>query len=156
MTNNRFIPVLLLLLAVGAISAIISLAIVRANRVPEIADTQQFDSWLHKQLGITKEQESAMAADERKFHDRQLELVGKVQDLNRDLAQAIMEEKGDTPRVQQIIEQIQQTQGELQDVTIGHVFDMKQYLTPEQYEKLLKLTADALVPDSAGKSQPSK
>ena len=34
--------------------------------------------------------------------------------------------------------------GKLQMLTIGHVFEMKEVLSPEQYQKLLSFTADAL------------
>jgi Spy/CpxP family protein refolding chaperone len=42
------------------------------------------------------------------------------------------------------IEKIHAAQGELQMVTIAHVFEMKAALTPEQWEELMKLTAQAL------------
>ena len=34
--------------------------------------------------------------------------------------------------------------GELQMLTIQHILEMKEALSPEQYQKLLNLTADAL------------
>ena len=61
-----------------------------------------------------------------------------------ELAQAILEDQGDSPKVAEILEKIHQSHGELQKVTLKHVFEMKKVLSPEQYKKLLDLTADAL------------
>ena len=47
-------------------------------------------------------------------------------------------------RVSTAVERIHDAQGELQEATIEHVFEMKGVLTPEQYQKLLNLTADEL------------
>ena len=61
-----------------------------------------------------------------------------------ELAQAILQDKDNSPRVTVAIEKIQQAQGALQKATLQHVFEMKEALTPEQYQKLLNLTANAL------------
>jgi Spy/CpxP family protein refolding chaperone len=61
-----------------------------------------------------------------------------------ELAQAILADKSDSPRVQSAIAKIHDAQGELQQATMRHVFEMKPVLAPEQYEKLLNLTANAL------------
>ena len=39
---------------------------------------------------------------------------------------------------------IQRVQGDLQQAVLDHVFDMRTVLTPEQYERLVQLTAKAL------------
>lgn len=100
--------------------------------------------WIHPELAITAEQEKELAPIEHRYHTRRGELEHRMQDANAELAEAILADGRDSERVHQAIEQIHKDMGDLQKVTIGHVFEMREVLSPEQYEKLLKLTADAL------------
>ncbi len=77
--------------------------------------------------------------DEQKRHGSEL-----IRLANMELAQAILTDKTDSPRVRAAIAKIHEAQGELQNATVQHVFEMRAVLQPEQYEKLLNLTADAL------------
>lgn len=63
---------------------------------------------------------------------------------NRELAEAILVDGEATPRVKKAIENIHGRMGELQMLTLQHVFDMKSVLSPEQYKTLLEFAAGSL------------
>lgn len=100
--------------------------------------------WVHTQLGITPEQEKILAPVEAKYRQRSEELMLVMRQGNEELAKAILADGQDSQRVHAAIEKIHDAMGQLQNVTIGHVFEMRGALTDTQYQKLLRLTADAL------------
>ena len=108
---------------------------------PNSASTHE---WIHKQLNLTAEQEKALEPIEAQFQRRKRELLGQILGANKELAQVIKEDQAYSPRVSAAIEKIDRAQGELQEATLHHVFEMRGMLTPEQYQKLLDLTAEAL------------
>ncbi|CAN5600857.1 hypothetical protein BH09VER1_BH09VER1_20580 [soil metagenome] len=101
-------------------------------------------AWIHSQLGLTAEQEKAIEPIEHAYHLKCCDLEMQMNAGNQELARAILADGNDSPRVQAAIAKIHLAMGELQGATIGHVFAMKPALTPEQYNKLLHMTADAL------------
>lgn len=100
--------------------------------------------WLHEQLNITNEQDDNLAPIEQKFSSRKRVLEGAIMDANHELAAAINEDGNYSPRVKEAVEKIHIAQGELQQATLEHLFEMHSVLTPEQRKKLNSLTTDAL------------
>jgi nickel and cobalt resistance protein CnrR len=100
--------------------------------------------WIHKQLGLSPEEHKALEPIESRFAERKQNLMGERRRANKQLAEAIKQDQTDSPRVSAAVERIHHAQGELQEATLEHVFEMKGVLTPEQYQKLLDLTADEL------------
>jgi Spy/CpxP family protein refolding chaperone len=100
--------------------------------------------WIHKQLGLTPGEQKALEPVETKFAQRKRTLMREIRSANKELAEAIKQDQEDSPRVSAVVERIHHAQGELQEATLEHVFEMKGVLTPEQYRKLLNLTADEL------------
>jgi Spy/CpxP family protein refolding chaperone len=101
-------------------------------------------TWIHSQLGLSKEQERLLIPIEERY-DADKKHYGEVIRLaNMELGQAILEDGRESPRVQAAVAQIHEAQGQLQNATLRHVFQMEPVLTPEQYKKLLSLTANAL------------
>ena len=100
--------------------------------------------WIHKQLELTQGELKALEPIETKFAERKRNLMGEIRSANKELAEAIKHDQTDSPRVSAAVERIHHAQGELQEATLEHVFEMKGILTPEQYQKLLNLTADEL------------
>ncbi len=141
----RKIPALLSMLVVvffvAAAASIISLGIYAKRSAAPHHDAH---AWIHSQLALTEEQEKALEPIEKKYREESQRLEGEMQAENAELAQVILQDRKDSERVRAIIEKIHQSMGELQNVTIGHVFAMRAVLTSDQYDKLLKLTADAL------------
>jgi len=136
--------VLFLLLVVFVVACVAScLAIVLSNKWQKPVSQNAHD-WIHSQLALTTEQEKALEPIEKRYRDRRRELEQRLLLANRELAEAILADGRDSTRVHDAIEKIHADMGELQKVTIGHVFEMRNVLTPEQYRKLLNLTANAL------------
>ena len=111
------------------------------------ADAGGAHQWVHRELHLTPEQDAALHPIEEKYATRRGELTTAIRQANAELARAIREDRADSPKVAAAVDKIHQAQGELQKVTLEHVFEMRQALTPEQYDKLLNLTAGALEAD---------
>jgi Spy/CpxP family protein refolding chaperone len=101
-------------------------------------------NWIHSQLHLTDSQEKALEPIEARYHDKSKVLEEQMRSGNAELAKAILASGQDSAEVRAAIEKIHMAMGELQNITIGHVFEMRTVLTSEQYNKLLHLTADAL------------
>ena len=105
---------------------------------------QDSHDWIHSQLGLTPEQKTGLDAIEKGYHQKRRIFERELSRANKDLAQTLRAEGQDSARVNAAIERIHSVMGKLQMLTIGHVFEMKDVLSPEQYKKLLNFTADAL------------
>jgi len=105
---------------------------------------QNAHDWIHTQLNLSAEQDLALEPIEKRYRSERQNLEQQLTLANRELAEAILADGRDSERVHSAIEKIHLHMGALQRVTIGHVFEMKEILTPEQYRKLLNLTANAL------------
>jgi len=103
-----------------------------------------FHAWIHRQLQLTPEQDRLLEPSERRFAEKKKHYSELMRIGNMELANAILEAKGDSPLVKEASEKIHQSQGALQKATLEHVFEMRPILSAEQYEKLLDLTANAL------------
>ncbi len=106
--------------------------------------TVDVHEWIHKQLDITPSEQKALEPIETRFAERKRNLMDEIRSANKELAEAIKQDQADSPRVSAAVEKIHHAQGKLQEATLEHVFEMKEVLTPEQYQKLLNLTADEL------------
>jgi hypothetical protein len=144
MKNSRLLPILALLIATGLIAAVVSLGVRKLDQAPDLSETHDFDHWLHKQLDIKGKQHDAMAAGETAYHHQQRQLIAEIKQLNADLSVAMVEERKASPRIISVIEKIHAKQGELQNASIMHIFELEKDLTPEQYNKLLKIAAETL------------
>jgi nickel and cobalt resistance protein CnrR len=100
--------------------------------------------WIHQQLSLTKSEQKALEPIEAKFAERKSRLMSEIRNANKELAEAIRQDQMESPRVAAAVERIHRAQGELQEATLEHVFEMRAVLTAEQYQKLLTLTADEL------------
>ena len=101
-------------------------------------------AWIHTQLGITVEQDRALGPIEQRYAEERKHYGEMLRLANAELGKAILEDRSDSERVKAAVAEIHHAQGELQNATLQHIFEMKSVLTPQQYEKLLRSTADAL------------
>jgi Spy/CpxP family protein refolding chaperone len=138
------IRVIALLVAVCAVACIASW--VTAHYVDRHArhEAVETHAWIHTQLDITAEQDKALEPIEQRFDEKKKHYAELIRIANKELAQAILEDRADSPRVTAAVGRIHQAMGELQNATLQHIFEMKPVLTPQQYDKLLQLTAEAL------------
>ena len=128
-----------LVAAIAAVATWVTEAGLRRTRAPEDAH-----AWGHRQLDITPAQEQAIEAVEQRFALRKRDLMERIRLANMELGQAMLDAKAQSPQVATAIRSIHAAQAELQQATIDHVFEMRSALRPDQYDKLLNLTANTL------------
>ena len=108
------------------------------------AERADAHAWIHTQLGITTAQDKALEPIEQRYAEQRKHYGEMLRIANAELGKAILEERSDSDRVKAAVARIHEAQGELQNATLQHIFEMQSVLTPQQYEKLLQSTADAL------------
>lgn len=135
------IGLLLAVIIVASAASFLTMRFRRDHGQPSHLDTHL---WFHKQLGFTAEQEKQLVPIEQRYEEQKQHYGELIRLANIELAQAILADKEDSARVKAAIAKIHEAQGQLQDATLRHVFEMRPVLKPEQYEKLLNLTANAL------------
>ncbi|HZS18787.1 MAG TPA: periplasmic heavy metal sensor [Candidatus Udaeobacter sp.] len=108
------------------------------------AGAVDYHYWIHGRLGLDTQQEKALEPIEARFAGRKRELMAQIREGNRELADAIAADQSDSAKVQTAVDKIHRAQGELQKAVLEHVFEMRPVLRADQYERLIKLTADAL------------
>lgn len=99
---------------------------------------------VHRQLGLTREQEALLAPMEARHAEEVRQGKEAMRRASEELARAILSDREDSPAVRGAVEKIHLAMGDLQKNTLGHIFGMKEILTPEQYQKLLELTVQGL------------
>ncbi|QYM78830.1 periplasmic heavy metal sensor [Horticoccus luteus] len=134
----------LFLAAIAAVAAIACYLTLRVAQPRATADDIASHEWLHRELKLTDAQHQALAPIEQSFGEKQRRLADALRDANRQLARAMAEDKAYTPRVTAAVEHVHHCMGDLQKVSIEHVFAMRAVLTPEQGDKLLNLAQQAL------------
>lgn len=132
------------LLAVFVVATAASLISIAINSVQVKAGPRDAHAWIHTQLRLAVGQEKELEPIEAHHQSKSQALKDRMQVANAELADAILEEGKDSTEVRAAINKIHTTMGELQTVTISHVFEMQSVITADQYNKLLHLTADAL------------
>ena len=141
MTMNGLWKLVGLLVAVAVVA---SLSCSLTSHLRTQAQPADFHRWVHQQLDLTPEQDKALDAQEEEFAAKKKALGEKIQQANVELATTMQQDKEYSPRVIAAVEKIHQAQSDLEKATLEHIFGMKSVLTPEQFDKLLKLTGDAL------------
>lgn len=87
---------------------------------------------VHKDLDLTPDQSRRLDAIEKSYAAERTRLEDEVRAANRELATAIRRGEKDSPELNAAIDHLHMAMGALQKATIGHVFDMRAVLTPEQ------------------------
>lgn len=94
------------------------------------------DDILHRDLGLTPDQEKQVADLESKFSRDRAALEGRMRAANRELAQALDSEHVFGDPAKKAIAQFHLAMAALQEQTILHVLEMRSILTPEQAKRL--------------------
>ncbi len=141
---KRLGPAVALLVAVALVAAAACWITLRLVEREKHQPHDEAHAWIHAQLGLTAEQEQALAPIEERFDRQRRDAMESIRLANMELAEAILAEGKASPRVEAAMEKIHQAQGNLQQATLRHVFEMKPVLSAAQYQKLLNLTANAL------------
>lgn len=131
---RKVILLFAIVVAVAALSAVATRHLVGEDRPTQDA----MHRWLHHRLGLTTEQKAGLVAIEAKYSAEEQRLRAAFHQANHDLANAIREDGKYTPRVTAAIERVHHEMGELQKLSIAHLFEMTTVLTPEQSAKLME------------------
>ncbi len=107
--------------------------------------TDRFHDLLHTNLRISAEQEELLRPLEQRFESDLKEQRDQIAEAGRELASAIREHEPDSEEVAEARQQLLDAQGQLQRLTLDHFFAMKNHLSPEQGEQLLRWTHDSIV-----------
>jgi len=136
--------VALFLSAIAVVAAVACFFTLQMSQRRVTSDDIASHEWLHRELKLTEAQSQALEPIEQSFGDKQRRMAEALRDANRQLARAMAEDKAYTPRVAAAVEHVHHRMGELQKVSIEHVFAMRAVLTPEQSDRLLALAQQAL------------
>jgi len=139
---------LLLLALVAFASAICGVFIGRfvADR-PRASETE-LHALLHSELKLTSQQQVKLDAIEARFAVRRKALELEMRAANARLAEAIEIEHGYGPKVTAAIDQSHLVMGEMQKETLGHLFEMRAVLNPEQAKMFDNTVVKALTSDA--------
>lgn len=103
---------------------------------------------LHEMSGLSDEQHQKLDTIEQAFRVQKLALEHDMRLANRELADAMTQDKAYTPKVQAAIDHFHHSMGALQKATIEHVFAMRAILTPAQQVTFDTQVRDTLVASS--------
>lgn len=103
---------------------------------------------LHHQLKLDARQEAQLDALEQRFAVQRRALELELRADNARLAAAIEAEHGQGPRVAAAVDASHQAMGELQKLTLAHIFAMRQILRPEQTAPFDHAVVKALTTDA--------
>jgi len=126
--RSRFLFVILI--AFGA--ALAGVFVGRSYIVPPPPVENELHQLLHEQLDLDPAQETRIAAIEARFAVQRKALELELRADNAHLAEAIQTEHGYGPQVNAAIDRSHQAMGELQKVTLEHIFAMRGVLRPGQ------------------------
>ena len=121
---------LMLLFAFGA--AIGGVLIGRAWIMPPVPAESELHEVLHKDLRLDDLQKQQIEQIERKYALRRQSLELELRSDNARLASAIETEHGYGPLVASAVDASHKAMGELQKVTLEHIFAMRSVLRPDQ------------------------
>ncbi len=102
------------------------------------------DQWLEEKLELTVEQKKKLEDVEVRFEQDRDRLIAAINEADKELAKALLEEKSYSERVKASARRIDALQSELKQVTLKHFYDMKPALTSEQIEIMNQLIVHAL------------
>ena len=114
-----------------------------------IAATSLHDR-LHATIDLSTEQSTKLDALEQTFQVQKTALENDMRLANRELADAMAQDKAYTPKVQAAIDHFHHAMGDLQKATIEHVFSMRAILTPAQQTTFDARVRDTLIASSQG------
>ena len=141
---KHWVRVSLFILSIAVACGAACYLVLRFSPRQQSARAVDYHYWIHGKLGLTPAQEKSLEPIEEKFASRRKELMAQIREGNRELAEAILSDRSDSARVKACVDKIHHAQAELQNAVIEHIFDMRPVLTPEQYDRLVRMSADAL------------
>lgn len=97
---------------------------------------------IKRELALSPVQIARFEEIRRDFHSRIDSLNQLLAGQNRVLLQKIWQSKPDDERIDSLLNRISQLQMESQHLVIGHFYQFKEVLTPEQWQKFYGIVAE--------------
>ena len=142
--KSRALSLAFALAAIAMISAASSFLTLRMVSRDQGHPAEDYHEWIHKKLNMTAEQERRSVTSERRYEETKRHLEEVIRLANSELAERILKDKSYSPSVEKSVAEIQSAVGQLQKATLEHIFELKEVLDVEQYERLIELTAQGL------------
>lgn len=137
--------IFLLIFSVTAFSGLyIGQNVLHFNNTVSENSTRHWHQIFHEKLEITEVQSLKLSPIEEKFETKRKALERQIELANKELAEAIKKDKSLSLNVEKATSKIHQAMGELQKVTLEHLFEMQPILTDQQNRKLEQMITDAL------------
>ena len=140
----RLLPMAFALAAIAVISAASSFLTLRMVNPGQDYPARDYHEWIHKKLNISAEQERRSLASELRYEETKRHLEEVIRLANSELADSILKDKSYSPSVEKSVAEIHSAMGQLQKATLEHIFELKEVLDAEQYERLIELTVQGL------------
>jgi len=142
--RSRLLPLAFALVAIAIISAASSFLTLRIVSRDEDYPAEDYHEWIHKKLNMTAEQGRRSLTSERRYEETKRHLEEVIRLANSELAESILKDKSYSPSVEKSVAEIHSAMGQLQKATLEHIFELKEVLDAEQYERLIELTVQGL------------
>ncbi len=143
MSNPLRLGLVVLLAFVAALGGVL---VGRAWIAPKPPVESEIHELLHAQLKLDPEQTRKIDAIEHQYGLRRQALELELRSANARLAAAIEAEHGYGPQVAAAVDSSHRAMGELQKVTLEHVFAMRGVLHPDQTARFDAAVVKALTP----------
>lgn len=129
------------------VAALLGVGLGRTIFPPEPAPGFDLSALLRSEIRLDEQQKARIAAIDRQYRARRTALETQMRGDNARLAEAIAAEHGDGARVNAAVDRCHQTMGELQKVTLAHVFAIRRILRPDQAAAFDRAVTRALTAD---------
>lgn len=96
---------------------------------------------------LSEEQKASLEAREKLFQEKVEELKGRVRKERAHLCELLLEAEPDAAEVDRQVKLISDLQEQLQREVVAHLLSMRETLTPEQENKLLRVIVGRMCPD---------
>lgn len=112
---------------------------------PEVKGEQgDFHDWLHQQLELTADQKESLAPIERRFEAEHAQLSEALAEASAELAHALGNPGETLESLRPIMTKRQQLQARLQELTVKHLLEKRERLTPAQQEDYRKWVHESI------------
>jgi hypothetical protein len=144
--NIRFRTTLIALAAF--IAAVCGVFVGRALLPKAAQPGTELHDVLHHRIALDANQKARLEVLEQRFSIQRRALELELRANNAQLAEAIEAEHGNGPRVAAAVDQSHVAMGELQKLTLAHIFAMRELLRPNQTAQFDQAVVKALTDDA--------
>ncbi|UPG94301.1 periplasmic heavy metal sensor [Luteibacter aegosomatissinici] len=107
-------------------------------------DQTELHALLHKAVPLDPDEQRQLDEKERQFVLRRSAIEARLRVANGQLANAIASDPEWSPKVEAASREVEQAAGDLQRITLEHIFEMRAGLKPEHRDAYDKVLVEAL------------